>query len=78
MTREEVQDKMFWPGTLEEIEDAKRALGAYMAEHPDDYDLLQEAESLYMLEMMMRGCWEDTPTQETPQAKEPATPTSTR
>lgn len=72
MTREEIQAKMRWPNTLEEMEEVKRALSAYMAENPEDYDLLQEAESLYLLEMAMRGSWEDTPKQEAPQAKEPA------
>jgi hypothetical protein len=50
MTREEVQAALRWPKTLEEVENAQKALDAYLKEHPDDYDLLQEAESLALLE----------------------------
>ena len=45
---------MRWPKTLEEVASAQKTLDAYLKEHPDDYDLLQEAESLALLEEALR------------------------
>jgi hypothetical protein len=48
MNREEVRQRLFAARTLEECTEAETVLAAYLEQHPDDWDLRDEAESLIM------------------------------
>ena len=50
MTRDDVLDLMYYAKTLADCKRAWEARDAWLNEHPDDEDMIEESESLYMRE----------------------------
>ena len=63
MTHEEVSEIMSRARTLEQIAVAWQARSAYLQAHPDDMAILEEGESLWMLEQALKD--PDEPTEVT-------------
>ena len=54
MTRDEVLRIMRQASTLEQVEEAKRIVAAWIDAHPTDWPIRREAEGLLMLESALR------------------------
>lgn len=54
MTQEEVSQLMFSAKTLPQCATAWEARGIYLREHPDDERIIEEGESLYMMEQSLK------------------------